>query len=251
VYTNTMVTSDSISPLSWGDWDWCIAHLHRRKAGGIDGITYELVKDAPIALQQVIFDAVNAMLREEIIPRTMKGGMVLFLTKRELVSQLENLRPVMLLQTTYKLFTTVINNRLQQAMEELAILENLQEGFRPDKQTRQPIAKAQYVINEAKRKGGKLYMVYLDFFSAFCSVDIALLHLVLERLGMHQEDVDLIRNAHTGAWVKVHTPFGDTAEIQVTRGTPQGDALSPSLFVFFMNLCLRHLAGAGVGFVHK
>jgi len=76
-------------------------------------------------------------------------------------------------------------------------------------------------------------------------------NLVLERLGMHPDDVELIRRAHTGAWVKVRTPFGETAEVQVTRGTPQGDALSPSLFVFFINLCLRHLAGAGVGFVHK
>ena len=68
---------------------------------------------------------------------------------------------------------------------------------------------------------------------------------------MHEEDVNLIHTAHTGAWVKVHTPFGETAEIQVTRGTPQGDALSPSLFVFFINIMLRHLAAAGVGFVHN
>mmetsp|Transcript_61028 Transcript_61028/g.125832 ORF Transcript_61028/g.125832 Transcript_61028/m.125832 type:complete len:226 (-) Transcript_61028:1159-1836(-) len=63
--------------------------------------------------------------------------------------------------------------------------------------------------------------------------------------------VRLIRNAHTGAWIRVRTPFGETAKIQVSRGTPQGDALSPSLFIFFINLMLRHLSAAGVGFVHK
>eukprot|EP00961_Rhodomonas_salina_P258665 3495295-Rhodomonas_salina.1 len=33
-------------------------------------------------------------------------------------------------------------------------------------------------------------------------------------------------------------------------GGPSKDSLSPSLFVFFLNLCLRHLGTAGVGVVH-
>ena len=72
----------------------------------------------------------------------------------------------------------------------------------------------------------------------------------MEAMGMHKDDVQLIRNAHEGAWLVVRTPFGDTARIKVTRGTPQGDALSPSLFNFFLNLCLRHLNDTGVGYTH-
>ena len=37
----------------------------------------------------------------------------------------------------------------------------------------------------------------------------------------------------------------------VTRGTPQGDCLSPSIFNLFINLCLRHLRSLGVGFNHE
>ena len=121
--------------VDWRDWHWLILHLPRRKAGGADGITYELVRDAPVNLQAVILNAVNAMLQGTPIPRDQKGGVVRMLNKREPVSQTENLRPITLLQTTYKLFTTVINNRLQRAMEERAILENSQDGFRPGHQT--------------------------------------------------------------------------------------------------------------------
>eukprot|EP00961_Rhodomonas_salina_P067724 909480-Rhodomonas_salina.1 len=67
---------------------------------------------------------------------------------------------------------------------------------------------------------------------------------------MHPSDVNTIRNAQAGAWVRVRTPFGETAQIEVLRGTPQGYCLSPSLFVFFINLCLRHLSAAGQGFEH-
>ena len=99
--------------VDWTSWHWCLSHLPRRKAAGTDGITYEMVRDAPLALQGVIFDALNDMLLTGNIPRDMKGGLVRLLTKREPVSQLENLRPVTLLQITYKLFTSLLNSRLQ------------------------------------------------------------------------------------------------------------------------------------------
>jgi len=38
-------------------------------------------------------------------------------------------------------------------------------------------------------KGGLVRL--LDYFSAFCSIDMAGLHLVLEKLGMHPDDVDV------------------------------------------------------------
>ncbi len=54
-----------------------------------------------------------------------------------------------------------------------------------------------------------------------------------------------------GSKYVISTPFGVTATIQVTRGTPQADCLLPSLFVFFIILCLPKVAAAaGKGFAH-
>eukprot|EP00961_Rhodomonas_salina_P103880 1397774-Rhodomonas_salina.1 len=55
-------------PMTWYDWEKYVRQLPQGKAGGTDGVTYELVKDAPLALQQVIFWGVNAMLAGQPLP---------------------------------------------------------------------------------------------------------------------------------------------------------------------------------------
>jgi len=233
------------------DFDYYLDKLPKMKAAGLDGLPYELLRDAPPLLKGILFKAVNALLLGTAVPEEWKGGVVKLLVKREPCSELENLRPVTLLQTTYKFFTGVVNDRFQRMMEHSGILESTQEGFRPNRQTRQPISKLQYVIQETRRDKGKLYIAYLDWFSAFTSVSLHKMYHLMELLGMHRADIELIRGAQRGTWTKVSTAYGDTAKIPTTRGTPQGDTLSPSLFCFFINLCLRHLLDAGVGHVHK
>eukprot|EP00961_Rhodomonas_salina_P243693 3292919-Rhodomonas_salina.1 len=127
-------------PMTWYDWSRYVKQLPLRKAGGTDGITYELVRDAPMALQRVIFDGVNAMLAGQRLPADWKGGIVRLLTKREPASQIENMRPVTLLQVTYKLFTSVVSDRVSYAMEQEGTPEDCQHGFRPRHQTRSPVA---------------------------------------------------------------------------------------------------------------
>jgi ribonuclease HI len=233
------------------DWEFLLAHLPRRKAAGADGICYEMMREAPGALRDLLLESVNAMLHGHILPREWQGGMVRLLTKREPASMLENLRPITLLQTTYKLFTAVVADRLSYAMEHGGMLESAQHGSRPRRQTQAPIAKLQYVVSEAKRLGKTIYVAYLDWFNAFCSLSLEKMYQALVAMGMSEPDMGIIRQAHAGAWVQVSTPFGSTATIQVTRGTPQGDCLSPLLFVFFINICLRKISATGKGFVHS
>ena len=135
-------------------------------------------------------------------------------------------------------------------MESKGILEPSQHGFRPGRQTRHPIVKLQYLFEESKRRGGKLYVAYLDWFSAFCSTPHAKIYQLLAWAGMQQADINTIKRMQQGSWLTVATDFGDTAEIPLSRGTPQGDTLSPTLFDFFVNACLRMIESAGVGFTH-
>eukprot|EP00961_Rhodomonas_salina_P045140 606384-Rhodomonas_salina.1 len=81
-------------------------------------------------------------------------------------------------------------------------------------QTQTSIVRLQYAIDEARRTKGRIVIAMLDWFSAFDSVDLGRLYLLFEQLGMHRDDVDLLRRCHAGEWVTVRTPFGETARVQ-------------------------------------
>ena len=217
---------------------------------GKDGVHYEMIKGAPGAVGDLYRDVLNDYLQGGAIDADLKKQMVCMLHKREPAHFIENMRPVTLLNTTYKGYTSLLDSRFKTEMELQKVQETAQTGFRGGHQIHDPIVKVQYILSEAERRKSKVYLVYLDWYSAFCSIDLERLYLLMGLMGMHADDVNLIREAHRDAWVTVRTPFGETARIQVTRGTPQGDALSPTLFIFFLNLCLRHLNDAGVGFTH-
>eukprot|EP00961_Rhodomonas_salina_P301729 3940583-Rhodomonas_salina.7 len=136
-------------------------------------------------------------------------------------------------------------------MEQQGILEPSQDGSLPLHQTRHPVAKLQQILGEAYERKQKVYLVYIDWFNAFCSLDIARLLAMLDKMGLHPDDVSLLRELYTDTWLRVSTYFGDTAEVPTNRGSLQGDTLSPSILAYFINLCLCLLDKAGWGLLLK
>ena len=76
-------------------------------------------------------------------------------------------------------------------------------------------------------------VTFLDFANAFNSVDHAALWKWLKTLGV--PDVDLLEDIYTNSYYQAETVHGTTARIFLTRGTKQGDGLSPLLFSLLFN----------------
>ncbi len=166
------------------DWGFLLSQLPRRKAAGVDRVSYEMLLDAPPTMKALLLRSVNTMLHCHQLPAEWKGGMVQLLTKREPASMPENLRPVTLLQTTYKLFTAVMADRLSYAMEYWGMLESSQHGSHPLKQMRAPIVNLQHAVSEAKRLGKTVYVANLDWFNVFCSMSLEKMYQALVTMGM-------------------------------------------------------------------
>ena len=79
----------------------------------------------------------------------------------------DNYRGITLLNVLGKLFTTVLNNRLESWAENYRIYVEAQNGFRKGRGTVDSIFVLHNVINEFMEKGNKLYTCFIDFSKAF------------------------------------------------------------------------------------
>ena len=109
--------------------------------------------------------------------------------------------------------------------------------------------KLQYVLQETLERKEKVFVVYLDWFSAFTSVHLEKLYQVMTKMGMKQTDVDLIRDAHQGTWTKVTTAYGETAEVPTSRDAA-GRYLEP-LTVYTVHQPVSKTPGDSGGRVHS
>jgi hypothetical protein len=64
------------------------------------------------------------------------------------------------------------------------------------------------------------------------------------------ESIYVVQGLYTNASTRVHTPCGATPNINIDRGTLQGDTLSPLLFNIFIEPLLRWLQVGGRGYTY-
>lgn len=79
----------------------------------------------------------------------------------------ENYRPITLLSCLDKLFTSILNKRLQLYSEEIELIHNNQAGFRKGYSTSDYILTLQFLSNTLMKCKKKPFCAFIDFKQAF------------------------------------------------------------------------------------
>ena len=215
--------------------------LGNNKAPGPDKITYEQIRhiSSPRVLTILLF-IFNECLNRCIFPTNANKATIILLSKLPQFNGDPNkLRPITLLTTFRKLFTRIINTRLQNIIETNNILKGNNFGFRPGKSTNNYLSILRNIIDHAKQTDNRLYIALLDIQKAYDTVPNEALRLCLNRIAVPKKIIDLIVYMQSTRTIQINTPYGPTTPFTPDRGLPQGDVISCILWNIFYDTLLH------------
>ncbi|KXZ51275.1 hypothetical protein GPECTOR_13g762 [Gonium pectorale] len=231
-----------------GTYAQCLAHLALGKAPGPDGLPNELLQCLPTDLKNALHNLMLLCWIKEEVPDSWTLSDTVLLQKKGDPLLLSNKRPIALCSTLYKLYTRLITVCMVEYSEMHQILSDAQEGFRKYKNTERQLLNWIHLFEDAGLTGRNLYALYVDFSSAFNTIDQDKLLQIMYRLGYPKDLVCAVRSLYQSARTAIRTEHGRTPPIPIQRGTVQGDTLSPILFIVFLEPLLRWLHVGGRGY---
>jgi hypothetical protein len=117
-------------------------------------------------------ELMNGVCRGEGFPVAWREGVICPIFKKGEKNRAENYRGITLLNTGYKLYASVLSERMKREIEEKGVLPDSQAGFRKGRGTMDNVYILGHLIrNELRKKGGRMCVLFVDFRAAFDKVD--------------------------------------------------------------------------------
>ena len=227
-----------------------LAKAANSKAPGPDEIPNEVLKFLPTQLHRAMHSMFVAMWLTGDTPDSWKSSHTVMLYKKGDHTDAGNYRPVGLACTVYKLWTALLTAVLSDYAAQHGIINDSQQGFMHGRSTHLQLLSVLNALEDAKHFGRDIYTLYIDFSSAFDTVDHDKLLQLMWDMGFPLHAVQAVQQLYTGATTAIRTSFGTSDPIDIECGTLQGDSLSPFLFLLFIEPLLRWLHVGGRGYQH-
>ena len=204
--------------------------LKKGKAPGENGIENEAWR--PKEIGKVLMSLINKIWKEGGIPEAWNRGVISPIYKKGEKKEVRNYREVILMDTAYKIYAGLMNERLKEEVEKR--LEEGQFGFREGRGTVDAIYTLNYIANrEKEKKKGRVYAFFADLKAAFDRVNRKEMGEMMKRAGIKER---LRRIMETYKETKNVVKIGDqkTEEFWTKRGVRQECPMSPTLFNIYM-----------------
>ena len=144
-----------------------IKQLKTNKSGGPDKLINEMFIHSKNVLVPTLCNLFNKLFEIGKFPDDWFEGYVIPLHKKGNANEVENYRGITLLSTLGKLFTRVINNRLNEWAENYSVLIEAQAGFRIHMSTVDNIFVLHGLLSHILNQGKRLFCAFIDFTKAF------------------------------------------------------------------------------------
>ena len=193
------------------------------------------IKDAFLAIPEIVLHLINLILRTSIYPDSWKIGMVVPIPKVPNPSSVTDLRPITLLPIPGKLVERLIHNRLYPYLEEVGAICHNQNGFRKHHGTPDTIFKLISNITDDLNLHKDTLAIFIDFKKAFDTLDYKILLQKINALKISQNLKSLIKDYFTNRSQKTYANNSQSSIQPLNYGVPQGSILGPLFFTLYIN----------------
>ena len=243
-------TKDVLTPIIMDEMAFLnqLHHLSKGKATGPDGLANDTISAAPTELKRLLHTFLCCLWKAAYTPTCWAKSHTCLLYKRGDNRDLGSYRPIAMANILGKIWTGTLARALAYFAETRHILSTTQEGFRTKKNSLRQVRNVVNAIEDAHLHHKNIYLLFVDFSNAFNTVQHLTLQLIMQWEGIPPHMCRCVASLYANASTQIITPAGLTAEIPITRGTLQGDTLSPLLFLLYLEPLLRWLHQGNRGY---
>ena len=138
------------------------------KAPGADYVSAEMLKAGGEVTMGALTEIFEGIWKAEETPGGWKMGLIVKLPKKGDLSFCKNWRGITLLSITYKVFSSVILDRISEALDPL--LHKEQAGFRKGRSCGDHIFTLRQILDQCQEWNTPFYANFVDFEKAFDSI---------------------------------------------------------------------------------
>ena len=138
--------------------------------------------------------------------------------------------------------TRIVNYRLTRHLLRASYFSAVQFGFLPGRTCASPFHTLLAAIEDAKSTGSPLHLCLVDLEKAFDSLEPWSLRDSYTRAGIPPQGVDFLLALDGTGTSRIITPFGVTKPVAIKRGVRQGECLSSTKFIIWLEPWLQQTA---------
>ena len=200
------------------------------KSPGPDGFTNEFFKTFWTSLKMILLKLLNTYRHKKKLNKSQLEGTITCIPKGgKSRNLLKNWRPITLLNSIYKFFSSIIANRIKRILPKL--IHPDQKGFINNRFIGENTRLTYDIINECNNQKQRGLILLIDFEKAFDSISWEFITKTLTFFNFGEDTINWVKSLQEGSSSKILQNGNFSDIITLGRGCRQGDPVSPYLFV--------------------